>query len=83
MKKLILISALCLFSLASCEDLGESLRCDCDYVTYDKDPTTNYQWKETYRSSWDITCGDEFLNESQYTDSDGDIWYSETYIECK
>ena len=33
--------------LTSCEEL----RCDCEYVTYDSNPTNNYNWTETFRSS--------------------------------
>ena len=69
-----------LFSLGflSCEDDS----CNCDYVEYESNPLNNYEWQETFRSSWDASCEDEFLNESVYTDSDGEKWYSETYVEC-
>lgn len=58
--------------------------CQCDYVQYDRDPTTNYQWEESYRSTWDYaeSCDNYTLDESTYTDSDGDKWYSRTDIEC-
>lgn len=77
MKKLIIISTL-LF-IAGCE----SFKCDCEYVVYDKDQTTNYRWEEVYRSSWDASCFDEVIDESTYTDSSGNKWYSRTEIECK
>ena len=67
------------FLLVSC---GDSLSCDCEYVVYDSDPTNNYVWTESYRSTWDSSCVDERLDESTYTDSDGDPWYSRTEIEC-
>jgi len=78
MKKLIIILFGCVL-LSSCEG---SLSCDCDYVSYDSNPTNNYVWTETYRSSWDTTCENERLDESTYTDSDGQKWYSYTDIEC-
>lgn len=75
MRKLIII----LFILfTSCED-----ECTCFYVTYESNPQNNYKWTETYRSSWDVTCGDELLDSSVYTDSDGKKWYTDTYIECE
>jgi hypothetical protein len=61
----------------SCEEA-----CDCEYVTYDSDPTNNYNWTETYRSTWDASCEDEILDESTYTIS-GQSWYSRTEIQCK
>jgi len=64
------------FFISSCEE-----SCDCDYVVYDSDPTNNYTWTETYRSSWDATCEDELMDESTYTIS-GQSWYSRTEIEC-
>ena len=63
--------------LTSCEEL----RCDCEYVTYDSNPTNNYNWTETYRSSWDASCSDELLDESTMTIS-GRRWYSRTEIQC-
>ncbi len=51
MKKIIMIT-LFLFIGFGCE----SLRCDCEYVVYDNNPTTNNRWEETYRSSWDASC---------------------------
>ena len=79
MKKYCLVLFGSLF-LVSCSD--SSLSCDCEYVVYDSDPTNNYVWTETYRSTWDSSCVDERLDESTYTDSDGDPWYSRTEIEC-
>ncbi|MCH7826997.1 MAG: hypothetical protein IIC75_03315 [Bacteroidetes bacterium] len=79
MKKLLLMFGLFLL-ISSCEEIGF---CNCDYVVYSKKPSTNFQWKETYRSTWDATCRSETLSESQYTTSSGVIWYSRTKIECK
>jgi len=79
MKEILIILFGCVL-LSSCED---SFSCDCDYVTYDSDPTNNYVWTETYRSSWDTTCEDELMDESTYTDSEGQKWYSRTEIDCK
>ena len=59
----------------------ESWRCDCEYVTYSSNPTNNYTWTETYRSTWDSSCHDEVLSESTSTIS-GNEWYSRTEIEC-
>jgi hypothetical protein len=56
--------------------------CDCEYVTYEKNPYTN-GWVETYRSYWDASCYNEYLGQSVYTDWDGGKWYTKTYIECK
>lgn len=66
------------FLLVSC---GDSLSCDCEYVVYDSDPTNNYVWTESYRSTWDSSCQDEILDESTFT-IDGEPWYSRTEIEC-
>jgi hypothetical protein len=57
--------------------------CDCQYIKMESNPTTNYQWKETYRSSWDVSCSNENLTESVYTDSQGRKWFSRTKIVCK
>ena len=64
--------------------IGTGCSCTCEYVVYNRDPSTNYQWKETYRSTWDVedNCKSYQLDESTYTDSDGDKWYSRTEIEC-
>jgi hypothetical protein len=79
MKKLIkLLSVISfLIALQACE--GTS--CDCQYVTYDRD-SPNGQWRETYRSTWDASCGSETLDQSQYTHTDGSVTYSKTEIEC-
>lgn len=80
MKKFIFFG-LTFILINSCEDIFES--CDCDYVVYDSDPTNNYTWTETYRSSWDNDdCDDRTIDESTYTASDGDKYYSRTRIEC-
>ena len=77
MKKIILILfGFALFS--SCEDSS----CDCYYVSYDSDPTNNYVWTETYRSTWDSSCDNEILDQSTYTDFEGQKWYSRTEIQC-
>ena len=77
MKSLITILYLCLFCV-SC-DLFEP--CNCDYVVYDSNPSNNYTWTQSYRSTWDY-CEEETLNESVYTDFEGQNWYSRTEIEC-
>lgn len=74
MKLIILLTAL---AFMGCGEI-----CNCDYVVYDSNPTTNYQWRESYRSSWDTSCEDELIDESTYTDNQGDKWYSKTLIEC-
>jgi hypothetical protein len=80
-KRYLLVTIFILFlplTLSSCGLFS----CDCEYVVYDSNPTNNYTWTETYRSSWDSSCDDEKIDESVYTDSDGKKWYSETVIEC-
>ena len=78
MKKLYpLLFMTSLFLFSSCEE-----DCDCEYVVYDSDPTNNYTWTESYRSTWDTTCEDEVLDESTSTIM-GEPWYSRTEIECK
>jgi len=64
-------------ALSSCE----SISCDCEYVVYEK--TTGSSWRETYRSDWDASCGDEVLDRSQFTSWDGSVTYSKTEIECR
>jgi len=80
MKKLLVLLVLFTIPLlfTGCEPEG----CDCDYVAYNKDPTTNNQWEETYRSSWDY-CEEGLLDESIFTNHNGVKYYSETYIECE
>jgi hypothetical protein len=73
LKKIILIS-ITAFLFSSCEE-----ECDCDYVVYDRNPPAG--WVETYRSTWDTTCEDELLDESQFT-FNGYTSYSKTLIEC-
>ena len=64
----------------SCDD---ALGCECEYVVYDSDPTNNYTWTETYRSTWDNDdCDDRTIDESTFTASSGDKYYSKTKIEC-
>ena len=81
MKK-IFIFGVTLILINSCEDIFES--CECEYVVYDSDPTNNYTWTETYRSTWDDNedCDDRTIDESTYTASNGDKYYSRTRIEC-
>jgi hypothetical protein len=57
--------------------------CNCQYIIMENNPTTNYQWKETFRSNWSASCSNETLNESVYTDSDGKKWLTKTKIVCK
>jgi hypothetical protein len=76
--KIFLFVIMCMF-LGSCD----VFRCDCDYVKYERNPQTNYVWKETYRSSWDSSCSNEDLRESIYTDTQGRKWYTKTKIVCK
>lgn len=75
MKKVIFIL---LIILAGCE----YNYCDCDYVVYENTPYTD-GWVETYRSYWDVSCYDELLDKSVYTDFEGQKWYTEIYIECR
>ena len=72
MKNWIIMFIVLLGSIISCE----SFKCDCEYVTYT-------DGRETYRSSWDASCGDETLSTSTYTNYDGTKSYSKTVIECK
>ena len=67
-------------SIIACE---EEEICDCEYIVFDSDPTNNYQWTESFRSTLDASCENEVLSESTFTDSDGEKWYSRTEIQCK
>lgn len=70
---MLLFTVFTLTILNSCDTLEA---CDCDYVTYDNG-------KETYRSSWDASCGDEVLSRSTFTHYDGSVTKTITQIECR
>ena len=66
----------------------EGFSCDCDYITYSKNPQVGYSsWVETFRSTWsgwletDNDCRSYQLDESQSLIG-GQTWYSKTMIEC-
>lgn len=76
--KLKLIAVGILLLLTGC--IGDL--CKCEYVVYESNPTNNYRWEVTYVSSWDQSCRDETLNEDIWKDSNNELWYSRTKIEC-
>lgn len=59
----------------------ETISCNCEYVTYEKRGSGS--WRETYRSTWDASCGSETLSQSQFTSSNGSVIFSRTEIECR
>ena len=71
-------------TLIGCE---RSHYCDCDYVTYSKNPQVGYNnWVETFRTTWsaselDNDCGSYKLNDTE-SNIVGQTWYSKTMIEC-
>jgi len=84
MKFFYFASILFTISLTGCEG---GYYCDCDYITFSKNPQVGYNsWVETFRSSWsaseiDNDCGSYQLNQSQ-SKIGGQTWYSKTMIEC-
>ncbi len=57
-------------------------RCNCSYVTYERNPINDYKWEQSFISTWTLDCDAREISYNTYTDSDGNKWYSRDVIEC-
>ena len=69
-------------TLISCnEDVEITPSCDCDYVSYTRDVTTDFVLTERYRTDYD-GCEEVVLFEETNTDSYNQEWYYLIKVEC-
>jgi hypothetical protein len=71
-----------LLLLGSCA--ADEPTCNCDYVTLERNPTTDYLWTETHREEGaGGTCEDGVIMFEFYLDHAGRIWQSKVIADCE
>lgn len=55
--------------------------CNCDYVSYTNDVTTDFVLTERTRTDWD-GCEEVVLFEETFIDAHNQVWYYVIQIEC-
>ena len=84
MRKLVMLSILVLGTmLIGCnKDVEITPSCNCEYVSYTRDITTDFVLTERVRTDWD-GCEEEVLFEETFADSHSQEWYYVIKVECE
>ena len=63
------------------EEIEVTPSCNCEYVSYTQDVTTDFELTERTRTDWD-GYEEEVLFEETFTDTHNQVWYYVIRVEC-